>query len=103
MENERAIRIVWWIGLVGALALTLAILKQVALVLEALDDILRLAERTRAAANGIAENVRPISALPGLVGPVGRLTRASETLADGALGLERKLAEAAAPAERWEG
>jgi hypothetical protein len=99
MENERGIRIVWSIGLVGALALTLVILKQVALVLEALDDILRLAERTRTAANGIGANVRAVSALPGLVEPVERLRQGADALAEGARALERKLAEAR-PAEQ---
>ena len=98
MKDERAIRIVWWVGLVGALVLTLAILKQVALVLEALDDILRLAERTRTAANGIGANVRAVSALPGLVEPVERLRGGADALAERALALERRLAEAR-PAE----
>lgn len=103
MKHEREIRIVWWVGLLGALVLTLVILKQVSLVLEALDNILRLAERTRTAANGIASNVRPITALPGLIEPVERLRQGADTLADGALALERTLATAAGPAGRWEG
>jgi hypothetical protein len=99
VENRPAIRLVWWIGLVGALLLTLVILKQVALVLEALDDILRLAERTREAARGVATNVRPVSALPGLVPPVERLTRGASALAEGAVALERELASVGRPSE----
>jgi hypothetical protein len=103
MGNERGVRLVWWIGLVGALILTVVILKQVALVLEALDDILRLARRTRTAADGVAANVRAVSALPRLVPPVEQLTNSAGALAGGAVALEHKLAAVGRPAERGEG
>jgi hypothetical protein len=54
---ETAIQVVWWIGLIGALVLTLVILKEVMLVLRVLRDIHQLAELTRTAARGVAGNV----------------------------------------------
>lgn len=58
-----AIQVVWWIGLVGALLLTLVILKEVALVLRALAGIERLVRVTGAAAAGVARNVEGAGAL----------------------------------------
>jgi hypothetical protein len=58
-----AILVVWWIGLVGALVPTLVILKQAALVIGTLRDILRLATLTRTAAQGIERNVAAVQAL----------------------------------------
>lgn len=61
---------VWWTGLIGALAATLVILNEVFLVLRALQGIDRLAQRTRAAARGIAANTSATSSLPALGPPV---------------------------------
>jgi hypothetical protein len=58
-----AIQVVWWIGLVGALAATLVILKEVALVLRALRGIHRLAVITRRAARGVAVNLECVPRL----------------------------------------
>ncbi|MBW3623662.1 MAG: hypothetical protein KY468_09680 [Armatimonadetes bacterium] len=60
---ETAIVIVWWVGLIGALLLTLVILKLVFLVVGALNDIYRLAEFTRTAARGLAGNAASVERL----------------------------------------
>jgi hypothetical protein len=60
------IQIVWWIGLVGALLLTLVILKEAATLLGTLRDILVLAEATRQAADGIKNSLNAVDDLAGL-------------------------------------
>ena len=87
----RAIVLIWSIGLVGALVATLAILKQVALVLRTLQDIHALAVRTRDAARGIAANVRVIRGLGALEAPVRELREATVTLAAATASIERKV------------
>ncbi|MBI3966215.1 MAG: hypothetical protein HY329_11335 [Chloroflexi bacterium] len=87
----RSTQIIWWVGLAGALVATLVILKEVALVLRTLQQILRLAEITREAARGIADNVSAISKLEGLGEPVGVLHEAVATLAGATASIERKL------------
>ena len=97
MANERRlIAIVWWIGLLGALAATVVVLKEVALVLRALRDIRELAGRTREAAEGIARNVESIEGLGALAGPVGELDAGTRALADVAARIEQQL-DALAP------
>jgi hypothetical protein len=87
----RAILIIWSIGLAGALVATLAILKQVALVLRTLQEIHSLAVRTRDAARGIAANVRVIRGLGALEAPVRELREATVTLAAATASIERKV------------
>ena len=65
-----AITVVWIVGLAGALAATLVILKLSQLVIRALVDIARLGAVTEQAAHGIAANVSVIPTMPDL-GPVG--------------------------------
>ena len=91
LSERKAIQIVWWIGLAGALVLTLAILKEVALVLRALLNIRQLAEVTREAAGGIVENLRAIAKLPGLAPPLEKVGRQSAVLAETAASIERKI------------
>ena len=91
---DRTIVVVWWAGLIGALITTLAILKQVALVLRALQDILRLAQRTRDAAQGIAANVAVVPSLGDLAEPLGQLSGATGSMATSAASIEQKLAAA---------
>ena len=88
---RRAIQVVWWIGLIGALVATLAVLKEVALVLRALKDIHQLTERTRDAARGVAANLAATPRLAGLEEPTGRLREATQALAATAASIERKL------------
>ena len=94
---NRTIVVVWWTGLIGALIATLAILKQVALVLRALQDIDRLARHTREAARGIAENVAVVPSLAGLAEPLGELGAATGAMAVSAASIEQKLAGLATP------
>lgn len=75
------ILVVWWIGLIGALGLTVIILKEARLVLGALRDIQRLADRTATAARGIAEHVAPVPDLPSALGNQEPLLTASRRLA----------------------
>ena len=88
---QRAIQVVWWIGLLGALIGTLVILKQVTLVVRALRDIQRLAEITRDAAQELATNAAAISRLEGSEEPARRLREAAVALAAAATSLEHKL------------
>jgi hypothetical protein len=97
---DRAIRIVWWIGLIGALIATLAILKQVTLVLRALRDIHELAEHTREAARGISRNLDAIGRLPALAGPIGQVRQGAAAAAAAAGSLEQKAGALAPAAER---
>lgn len=88
---ETAIQMVWWIGLIGALALTLVILKLVALLLRVLRDIHQLAELTRTAAWGMAGNLEAVSALPEARGRAFELRDSVHALARAAASIERKL------------
>ena len=87
----RVILLIWSIGLAGALVATLAILKQVALLLRTLQEIHALAVRTRDAARGITSNVRVIRGLNGLAAPVRELREATATLATATASIERKV------------
>jgi hypothetical protein len=77
---ETAIVVVWSIGLAGALGATLILLKESALVIQALGDILDLARRTARAADGIARHLEPASALSELHDPAARTARAAAEL-----------------------
>ena len=90
-DSRRLIEIVWWVGLVGALAATLVVLKEVALVLRALRDIRELAGMTREAADGIARNVEAIDGLGALAGPVAGLDEGTRNLAEVAARIEQQL------------
>lgn len=78
---------VWWVGLIGALIPTLIIVKEVFLILGVLADLRRLADRTAAAAQGIADHMAPVPDLPSvftgrdpLIQASGRVKRACEAL-----------------------
>jgi hypothetical protein len=98
-RDQRALEIVWSIGLLGALAATVVVLKEVALVLRALREIHDLARMTRDAAEGIARNVEPIAGLEAIAGPAGELDRHTQALAAAAAAIEQKLG-GLAPAPR---
>lgn len=53
---ETGIQVIWWVGLIVALLVTLVILKEVAVVLRTLKDIHQLSEHVHKAALGIAAN-----------------------------------------------
>src|ERR687886_121680 len=90
-RQDRAIQVMWWIGLIGALIATLAILKEVALVLRALRDIQRLAGITREAAQGVAANLAAGSRLAGTEDPAREVGEAAAALASAVAALEQKL------------
>lgn len=90
-DGRRLIEIIWWVGLLGALAATLVVLKEVALVLRALRDIRELAGMTREAAEGIARNVEPIQGLGAVAGPVASLEEGTRKLAEVAARIEQQL------------
>ncbi len=94
---ETAIQVVWWIGLIGALILTLVILKEAALLLRVLRDIHQLAELTREAARGVAGNVGVAPKLAGAPQLALELRDSVHGLARAAGSIERKLK--ALPAE----
>lgn len=94
----RTIQVVWWVGLVGALAATVVAVKEIALVLRALRDIERLAVLTRDAARGVAANLAPLARLDELDGPVGEIRAGTGTLASAAATVERKVDAAATAA-----
>lgn len=58
-----AIIVVWTIGLLGALPATAVIVKESLLVIRTLQDTLRMARRTAAAARGVEANVADLSSL----------------------------------------
>ena len=95
-RQDRAIQVMWWIGLIGALIATLAILKEVALVLRALRDIQRLAGITREAAQGVAANLAASSRLAGTEDRARELGEGAAALASAVAALEQKL-DALAP------
>ena len=90
-DGRRLIEIIWWVGLLGALAATLVVLQEVALVLRALRDIRELAGMTREAAEGIARNVEPIQGLGAVAGPVASLEEGTRKLAEVAARIEQQL------------
>lgn len=54
MSGEAVVQVVWWIGLVAALGLTAVALKLLSELLRTLGHLRELADRTAAAAEGIA-------------------------------------------------
>ncbi len=91
------IQIVWWIGLVGALLVTLVILREVEMVLRSLHDIHRLAEYTRDAAQGLAKNVEVVPGLASVAEPAGQILDGSRRLKDISQGIAEKLAGLSRP------
>jgi hypothetical protein len=88
---ETAILIVWWIGLIGALIATLVIVKEVFLVINALQDILKLAELTRHAARGLVHNLQSVEQLAGVEPAARSLHQAMDHLATHAAAVAQKL------------
>lgn len=86
-----AAMIVWTIGLVGALLLTLVILKEVELVLKALAAIYHLTRFTREAARGLAGNVTAVSALAPLGASAEALRQTAARQAQTVATIARKL------------
>lgn len=85
---ETTLQIIWWIGLLGALLLTVVILKEVALLHKALRDIWQLARWIRTASRGIAGNVEGTEALERMAETAVLLPPAVLSLADAAERIE---------------
>lgn len=92
---ETAIQVVWWIGLLGALAATLVILNLAAMAIRTVSGIRQLAEIIRDASSGIAAHVDGEEALAGMEASAVRLRDAAREAAGS---LERRAA--AVPAAR---
>jgi hypothetical protein len=88
---EITIVVIWSLGLLVALLLTLVILKQVALMLRVLRGIHELAEFTRNAARGIAANLLAVPRLGAAAEPAIALRETLQALARTSGALERQL------------
>jgi hypothetical protein len=88
---DTSIIVVWWVALIGALILTLAVVKLVLLVVRTEREILRLAERTLPAAHGIAKNTALVSKLELTEGVAGRILSAAIAIESGSASIEQKL------------
>lgn len=77
---ETWVLVIWGIGLAGALIPTAMVLKEVTLVVRALVDIRRLADRTAVAARGVARHLESAPNLPALIGSTDGLIQASQRL-----------------------
>jgi hypothetical protein len=81
---ETGIQIVWWIGLVIALFMTLAILKGAFQIIFVLREILELSEHTKKAADGIRRNLSVARQMDALHLPAQNLHAAAASLNDAA-------------------
>ncbi|MBA3725020.1 MAG: hypothetical protein H0W86_00875 [Armatimonadetes bacterium] len=81
---------VWWVGLIGALPLTLVILSLSARVIGALGDILKLGKITRVAALDISTNLAAAPQLGALV-DAHELGDAAEAHSKAAISLAAKI------------
>ena len=88
---DSSITVVWWIALIGALILTLVVVKLVLLVVGTERDILRLALRTLPAAQGIANNTALIGKLEATKGVAGRILSVAIAIEAGSASIEQKL------------
>jgi hypothetical protein len=89
---EIAIQVVWWIGLAGALLLTVPILQTVVLVVRALRDIMKLGHWIQEAAEQLAADLDVGSELASLLPPAGRVQTEAEELSASAVRLGHAVA-----------
>lgn len=97
---EIANQVVWWIGLIGALLITLVILKEVSLVLQTLGDIHKLAEFTRDAARGISANLTPVTEFSDQPDPSPQLIEITGDLVEIVSYIEQRLGDLTAGISR---
>lgn len=88
---DTSIIVVWWIALIGALVLTVVVVKLVLLVVRTERDILHLAGRTLPAAQGIASNTALIEKLEATKGVAGRILGVAIAIEAGSASIEQKL------------
>jgi hypothetical protein len=89
---EVAIQIVWWIGLAGALLLTLPIVQAVVLVVRALRDIRDLGHYIDEAARQMVTHLEVDAELASLLPPAGTIQAEAEQLAGTAARVKQRLA-----------
>jgi hypothetical protein len=77
---ETGIQIVWWIGLILALIITLGILKAAFQIINVLRDIYQLSEITLKAASGIKSNLSYVKEMDTLHLPAQNLHMAAASL-----------------------
>jgi anaerobic ribonucleoside-triphosphate reductase len=88
---ETGIQIVWWIGLIIALIMTLAILKGAFQIVNVLKDIYQLSEVTLTAAAGIRSNLSSVRQMDALHIPAQNLQMAAASLNTAAGEIEEQL------------
>jgi hypothetical protein len=89
---ETAIIVVWWIALLGALALTIIAILEIARVVHHAREIDRLGKLTLPAAVGIVENTAVIAALAGVLPIVGRLVAGTGVIDATSASIARRVA-----------
>ena len=85
---ETSVLVVWWIGLLGALALTVVAVAEIVRVVHHAMEIKRLAREVLPAAGGIVANTALIADLEGVTRTGGRLLAAVEGLGRTAASIE---------------
>ncbi len=88
---DTSIIVIWWIGLIVALILTLIVLKLVFLVVRVERDILKLAQLILPAAQGIGANTALIDKLTDTKGVAGKLLSAATNIEMGTSSVAQKL------------
>lgn len=89
---ETAIIVIWTITLIVALILTLWILKLVFMIVRTERDIIKLAETTLEASEGIERNTALIAGLETTKGVAGKILNAAMAIEAGAGSIRQKLA-----------
>lgn len=88
---ETALQVIWWIGLIVALGLTTALLKQVSLLLRVLRQIHLLSLYTRDAAAGLADGAAALEELETAGRAAADFAEATRALKDACASLGRRL------------
>jgi hypothetical protein len=88
---DTTIAVIWWIGLIGALILTLIAIKLILLIVQTEREILQLAQTTLPAARGIATNTALVSQLETTNGVAGRILTVVRALESGSASIQEKL------------
>jgi hypothetical protein len=100
---QTAIQVVWWVGLLGALGATVALVKNALLLLWTIRGIERLAIITRDAARGMAGNLEEVRRLDGARRPAHGFSEAAGHLDSAIQGLEQRLEALGVRAKKAEG
>jgi hypothetical protein len=79
---ETLVLVIWWLGLLGALAATAVILKEVAVLVGVLRDLLKLAQAIGVAARGVASRAAGAHGLDRAAAAALQVDNAAATLGD---------------------